>query len=59
MLINSGSMRSRTLSPQKPRRMSPSKKAQWRFFFSGHQTLKILISWGQGSNAKDWLMTTL
>ena len=27
-----------------PRRMSPSKKDQWRFFFSGHQTLKILIS---------------
>lgn len=28
-----------------PRRMSPSRKAQCRFFFSGHHTLKTLISW--------------
>lgn len=35
-----------------PRRMSPSRKAQCRFFFSGHHTLKTLISWCHSVNKK-------
>ena len=35
-----------------PRRMSPSRKAQCRFFFSGHHTLKTLISWCPSVNKK-------